>query len=190
MDFLTNFIYQFFRPRNKVIARYTFEAGDIQEQQLSKLLHQAQDTSWGKKYDYRHVKGYDDYKNRFPVQNYDQIKEDIQRMLRGESNVLWPGMTRWFAKSSGTTSDKSKFLPVTPEVLKQCHYQGGFDTVSLYLRNNPSSHFFRRKGLILGGSHSPSPVNSQIHCGDLSAVLLQNLNPLVNLIRVPKKKSF
>ncbi len=188
MDFLTNFIYQFFRPRNKVIARYTFEAGDIQEQQLSRLLHQAQDTSWGKKYDYRHVKGYDDYKNRFPVQNYDQIKDDIQRMLRGESNVLWPGMTRWFAKSSGTTSDKSKFLPVTPEVLKQCHYQGGFDTVSLYLRNNPSSHFFRRKGLILGGSHSPSPVNSQIHCGDLSAVLLQNLNPLVNLIRVPKKE--
>ncbi len=91
-------------------------------------------------------------------------------------------------KSSGTTNDKSKFLPVTPEILKGCHYKGGFDTVSIYLQNNPDSHFFASKGLILGGSHSPSPLNRNAHCGDLSAVLLQNLNPLVNLIRVPDKK--
>lgn len=141
MDFLTDFIYQFFKPRNKRIDRYTMEAGDIQEQQLRRLLEQAKNTSWGKKYDYKHVAGYDDYKNRFPVQCYDQLKGDIQRMLSGEPNVLWPGMVHWFAKSSGTTSDKSKFLPVTPEILKRCHYQGGFDTVCLYLRNNPSSHF-------------------------------------------------
>ena len=95
---------------------------------------------------------------------------------------------RWYAKSSGTTNDKSKFLPVTPEILKGCHYKGGFDTVSIYLQNNPDSHFFASKGLILGGSHSPSPLNRNAHCGDLSAVLLQNLNPLVNLIRVPDKK--
>src|SRR5699024_3656962 len=86
------------------------------------------------------------------------------------------------------TNEKSKFLPVTPEILKGCHYKGGFDTVSIYLRNHPDSHFFAGKGLILGGSHSPSPLNQNAHCGDLSAVLLQNLNPLVNLIRVPDKK--
>lgn len=188
MDFLTGFIYQFFKPRNKKIGRYALDPGGIQGQQLGRLLERAKDTSWGRKHDYRHVRGYDDYKNRFPVQGYDQVKGDIRRMLSGEADVLWPGTAHWFAKSSGTTSDKSKFLPVTPEILKQCHYQGGFDTVGLYLRNNPSSRFFRRKGLILGGSHSPSAVNAQIHCGDLSAVLLQNLNPLVNLIRVPRKE--
>lgn len=188
MDFLTNLIYQYFRPRQKSLSRYRNDAGYIQEQQLSHLLKKAQNTDWGKKYDFRHVRRYDEFRNLFPVQAYDDIKQDIQRMLRGERNVLWPGMTRWFAKSSGTTSDKSKFLPVTSDILKSSHYQGGFDVVSLYLRNNPSSQFFRRKGLILGGSHSPSEVNTQIHCGDLSAVLLQNLNPLVNLVRVPKKE--
>ena len=189
MDSLTHIIYQYFRLRHKQIDRYAEEAGTIQNRQLMRLVRKAARTSWGEKQGYRDIKSYSDFKNRFPVQNYDRIKEDVKRMINGERDVLWPGACQWFAKSSGTTSDKSKFLPVTRDILKHCHYQGGFDTVSLYLRNHPESRFFRHKGLILGGSHSPSPLNGKTHCGDLSAVLLQNLNPLVNLIRVPKKET-
>lgn len=109
-------------------------------------------------------------------------------MVNGEKNILWPSTVKWYAKSSGTTNDKSKFIPVTPEILYNCHYRGGYDTVGLYLRNHPKSRFFSKKGLILGGSHSPSPINKQAHCGDLSAVLLQNIPSLVNTVRVPKKR--
>ena len=123
-----------------------------------------------------------------PLNSYDHLKPLIERMMQGEPNLLWPGGVRWFAKSSGTTNDKSKFIPVTPEILHHCHYRGGCDSVALYLRNYPDSHFFAHKGLILGGSHAPSPLNASVHCGDLSAVLLQNLSPLVELIRVPRKR--
>ena len=165
MDFLTDFIYQFFKPRNKRIDRYTMEAGDIQEQQLRRLLEQAKNTSWGKKYDYKSIRSYSDFCQRLPLQTYDEIKPYVTRMINGERNILWPSVVRWYAKSSGTTNDKSKFLPVTPEILKGCHYKGGFDCVAIYLRNNPESRFFSKKGLILGGSHSPSPLNSEAHQG-------------------------
>jgi hypothetical protein len=107
-------------------------------------------------------------------------------MINGEKDVLWPGEIRWYAKSSGTTNDKSKFIPFTHEIRKS-HYKGGFDSVAIYLRNHPDSAFFSHKGLILGGCHSPSPLNRRAHCGDLSGILIQHINPLVNLMRVPGK---
>lgn len=188
MDILTNTISLLFRPRQKEIARFAQDADAIQHKQLKSLLSTARNTEWGLKHDYKSIQGYADFCERIPLQTYDDIKPYVTRMINGERNILWPSVVRWYAKSSGTTNDKSKFLPVTPEILKGCHYKGGFDTVSIYLQNNPDSHFFASKGLILGGSHSPSPLNRNAHCGDLSAVLLQNLNPLVNLIRVPDKK--
>lgn len=188
MDILTNTISLLFRPRQKKIARFTQDADIIQQKQLQSLLSIAQHTEWGKKHEFKSIKRYSDFSKRVPLQTYDDIKPYVLRMINGEKNILWPSTIKWYAKSSGTTNDKSKFIPVTPEILKNCHYQGGFDTVSLYLHNRPDSHFFSHKGLILGGSHSPSPLNHNAHCGDLSAVLLQNLNPLVNLIRVPDKK--
>lgn len=187
MDILTQTISYIFRPRQHAIARFASEADQIQYKQLRTLIHTARDTEWGRKHGYRDIRSYADFSARVPVQLYDDIKPYVKRMINGERNILWPSVAYWYAKSSGTTNDKSKFIPVTPEILKGCHYQGGFDTVSLYLRNRPDSRFFSGKGLILGGSHSPSPLNRKAHCGDLSAVLLQNLNPLVNLIRVPKK---
>ena len=177
----------YFAPRLKEIEQYTDHAGELQEGVLRRLIRMASNTEWGKKYDYASIRTYEDFKNRLPIQTYEEIKPYVTRLRAGEQNLLWPSTIRWFAKSSGTTNDKSKFLPVTPEILKGCHYKGGFDCVAIYLRNNPESRFFSKKGLILGGSHSPSPLNSEAHQGDLSAVLLQNLNPLVNLIRVPKK---
>ena len=188
MDILTQTISYIFRPRLQAIARFASEADRIQREQLRGLIHAARNTEWGRKHGYRDIRSYTDFSTRVPVQIYDDIKPYVERMINGERNILWPSAVYWYAKSSGTTNDKSKFIPVTPEILKGCHYQGGFDTVSLYLRNRPDSRFFSGKGLILGGSHSPSPLNRKTHCGDLSAVLLQNLNPLVNLIRVPKKQ--
>ena len=188
MDILTNTISLLFRPREKEIEKYGRDADLLQREQLRRLLSAARSTEWGLKYDYKTIRGYEDFSRRVPLQTYDDIKPYVMRMINGEGNILWPSVVRWYAKSSGTTNDKSKFIPVTSEALRGCHYKGGFDTVALYLRNTPGSRFFSKKGLILGGSHSPSPLNKRANCGDLSAVLLQNLNPLVNLMRVPSKQ--
>ncbi|MDH6343885.1 hypothetical protein M2480_002238 [Parabacteroides sp. PFB2-12] len=188
MDILTSLISPFFQHRRGNIEKFAEYSDLIQQKQLKKLLDKARHTEWGKKYDYKSIRSYQDYKERFPIQTYDDLKPYITRMVNGEKNVLWPSVVRWYARSSGTTNDKSKFIPVTDEILWRCHYKGGVDCVALYLENNPKSCFFSKKGLILGGSHSPSALNAQAHQGDLSAVLLQNLNPLVNLVRVPKKK--
>lgn len=188
MDILTRSISPIFRLRQKEIEKLSLQPDEVQRRELRALLKKASNTEWGKKYDFRNIHTYTDFCERIPLQSYEELKPYITRMINGEKNILWPTATRWYAKSSGTTSDKSKFLPVTKEILQGCHYKGGFDCVALYLRNNPESRFFSKKGLILGGSHSPSPLNKQAHCGDLSAVLLQNLNPLINLIRVPCKE--
>lgn len=188
MDILTKAISLFFLQRQKNIEKFGQDTDIIQRRQLHALLAGARCTEWGRKYDYKSIRSYEDYRQRVPLQTYDDIKPYVERMINGERNILWPSIIRWYAKSSGTTNDKSKFLPVTNEILRGCHYKGGFDCVALYLRNNPESRFFSKKGLILGGSHSPSPLNAQAHCGDLSAVLLQNLSPLVNLMRVPSKR--
>lgn len=109
-------------------------------------------------------------------------------MRQGETNVLWPGLVRWYAKSSGTTNDKSKFIPVSRDGLKDTHYAGGRDAVVWYLRNNPQSRIFDGKALILGGSHAPNYNRKNSLVGDLSAILIENINPLVNLVRVPGKE--
>lgn len=123
------------------------------------------------------------------MNTYEELKEDIDRMRHGESNVLWPGQVKWYAKSSGTTNDKSKFIPVSADGLKQIHYQGGKDVVAFYLENNPASRVLDGKALILGGSHSPNYNLTDSLVGDLSAILIENINPLANLIRVPKKQT-
>ncbi|MDD2435979.1 MAG: GH3 auxin-responsive promoter family protein [Massilibacteroides sp.] len=188
MDILTKSLSLFFRNRLKEIDSFARKADEIQHKQLKRLLSAAKETEWGRRYDYKSILSYSEFKKRIPLQSYEDIKPFVNRMINGEKNILWPSSVRWYAKSSGTTNERSKFLPITHEILQDCHYQGGYDSVALYLRNNPQSRFFRGKGLILGGSHSPSPLNHEAHCGDLSAVLLQNLSPMINWIRVPSKK--
>lgn len=188
MDILTNTISLFFQGRLKEIDLFTREADRIQTKQLKSLISTARYTEWGRSHNYKNIKSYRDFKEYVPLQSYEEIKPYVNRMINGEKNILWPSVVKWYAKSSGTTNDRSKYLPVTNEILNNCHYRGGFDSVALYLRNNPESRFFKGRGLILGGSHSPSPLNKNAHCGDLSAVLLQNLNPLINMIRVPSKE--
>lgn len=187
MDILTRVTSQIFVPRQRAIEKFAQNTDDIQRKQLHSLLCKAKCTKWGREYDFRSIRTYEDFAARLPLQGYDDIKPYVIRMINGERNVLWPSVVKWYAKSSGTTNDKSKFIPITPEI-KLAQYKGGFDCVALYLRSNPQSRFFSRKGLILGGSHSPSSLNQRAHCGDLSAVLIQNIPLIVNLFRVPKKR--
>lgn len=183
---LLNKIY--FERRLRELDRYTDQAGELQQNVLDRLLKTAAYTEWGKKYEYKSISNYEEFKSRVPVQTYEEIKFYVERLRGGEQNLLWPSNIRWFAKSSGTTNDKSKFLPVSKESLKDTHYRGGQDAVTIYLNQNPESRFFSGKGLILGGSHSPNFNMKHSLVGDLSAILIQNVNPLVNLIRVPSKK--
>lgn len=185
----TKLINLFFKPRVNAIGRYNTEASFLQEQVLHKLIVAAKNTEWGKKYDYRTIVDYEEFKRRVPVSNYDDLKPYVERMRLGEQNLIWPSEIIWFAKSSGTTNNKSKFLPVSREGLKNIHYLGGEDCLAIYLNQiNPESRFFSGKGLILGGSHVPNLSANNSLVGDLSAILMQNLNPLANLIRVPSKK--
>lgn len=185
---ITKIISKVFESRLKEIDLYDTQAGEIQQRVMARLIQQAANTEWGKKYDYKSLRTYEDFKNRLPIQTYEEVKPYVERLRAGEQNLLWPSEIRWFAKSSGTTNDKSKFLPVSKEALQNIHYQGGKDAVALYLRINPQSRFFSGKGLILGGSHSPNLNSTHSLVGDLSAILIQNVNPLVNFIRVPDKK--
>ncbi|HIZ05526.1 MAG TPA: GH3 auxin-responsive promoter family protein [Candidatus Phocaeicola gallistercoris] len=184
---LTKLIEKYFIPRQKAIELYSTQAEVIQNHVFRKLIQKAATTEWGMKYDYLHLHNYTDFQ-RVPIQNYENIKYDVDRMRHGEKNILWPGKIKWYAKSSGTTNDKSKFIPVSKDGLSQIHYKGGTDAVALYLKSNPQSKFFSGKGLILGGSHSPNYNVKDSLVGDLSAILIQNINPLANLIRVPSKK--
>lgn len=185
---ITKTISKVFNARLKEIDRYATHAGEMQHDVLMKLVRKAENTEWGKKYDYKSIRDYDQFRKRLPIQTYDDVKPYVERMMAGEKNLIWSSEIKWFAKSSGTTNDKSKFLPVSKESLRDTHYKGGADAVALYLRMNPQSRFFSGKGVILGGSHRPNLNSKYGLVGDLSAILIENINPLVNLIRVPGKK--
>lgn len=169
------------------ISKYAGNTEAIQNKVLRSLIDSAKNTEWGREHKYDEIRRYSDFVTRVGVQDYETLKGYIERMRHGESDILWKGRCRWYAKSSGTTNDKSKFIPVTAQGLQKVHYKGGYDVVSLYLRNNPQSRFFSGKGLILGGSHATNFNIKDTLVGDLSAILIENVNPLVNFLRVPDK---
>lgn len=180
----------FFSSRaDNIISSYTNDAESLQQRILQNLIERAKNTEYGKKHLFNTIHNYEEFAKKVPVNTYEELKGYIDRMRRGEANVLWHDSVKWFAKSSGTTNDKSKFIPVSREGLKKIHYAGGFDTVALYFLNNPNSKVFDGKNLILGGSHSPNYNLPNSLVGDLSAILIENINPLVNLVRVPSKKT-
>jgi hypothetical protein len=158
---------------------------DIQKETLMKLIDKASVTEWGKKYDFKSIDSVEEFQKRVPVQTYDEVKVYINRLREGETNLLWPSEIKWFAKSSGTTSDKSKFIPVTKECLEECHFRGGRDVLAIYMQNNPESKIFSGKGLTLGGSHKIDNFSTQSYYGDLSAILIENLPFWTEFIRTP-----
>jgi len=159
---------------------------EVQQDVLRKLLSSARNTEWGKKYDYASIKTPEDYRQRVPVSTYEQLQPYIERVMRGEQQILWPSEVRWFAKSSGTTNDRSKFIPVTEEALEDCHYKGTKDLLSIYCNLNPETKMFSGKGLTIGGSHQINQLHSDSYYGDLSAVLMQNLPFWAEFIRTPE----
>lgn len=158
---------------------------DVQDEWLHTLIASAENTEWGKLYDYKSILTLQQFKERVPIQNYDTLKPYIERMLQGEQNILWPSEIKWFAKSSGTTSDRSKFIPVSEEALEECHFRGGKDMLSIYCNNRPNAQIFTGKGLVLGGSHQINELCEDIHYGDLSAVLIKNLPVWAEYYRTP-----
>ena len=186
---LTQIVGKVFVSRQRELEKHQNGGEALQRAVLEHLVQTAKDTEYGRKHVFGAIKGYDDFISNVPVNTYEELKGDIDRMRQGESDVLWPGRVKWYAKSSGTTNDKSKFIPVSQEGLQKIHYAGGRDSVAIYLRNNPRSRMFDGKGLILGGSHASNYNLKDSLVGDLSAILIENINPLVNLVRVPKKQT-
>lgn len=175
MALIQNITARIFKTNVARIQRVTSDPVQYQQKTFDNLIQLSKNTEWGKKYGYADIKTVDDFKNRFPVQEYDTLKPFIDRIMHGEQNILWPSTISWFAKSSGTTSDKSKFIPVTEMALKECHYKAGRDVVGMYLLNNPASKLFTGKTLLMGGSHQINNLNHYSKFGDVSAVMMQNM---------------
>ena len=153
---------------------------------LQHLVTQAQNTEFGRKYSFTKLFTVKDFKNRVPVHEYDDIKPYILRMMNGEENVLWNTPINWFAKSSGTTSEKSKFIPISEETLKETHFKGSKDVLTNYYKNFPESDLLMGKSLVVGGSHQVNTINEEVQYGDLSAVLMQNTPFWGHWIRTPE----
>jgi hypothetical protein len=159
---------------------------EVQSEWLRKLLATARNTEWGKHYDFKSIVTPDQFKQRLPLFDYESLKGSIDRLRKGEQNILWPSEIKWFAKSSGTTSDKSKFIPVSQEALEECHFKGGKDLLSIYCNNHTETKLFDGKAIAMGGSHQIMEVNNESYYqGDLSAILIQNLPGWVEFMRTP-----
>ena len=166
----------------ELMREYPFE---FQREVFFNLINKSEKTEIGKLYGFKEIDNIAVFQQRVPVSTYDEISPYIKRVLAGEPNILWPGTTRWFAKSSGTTADKSKFIPVTEDSLKECHFRGGKDLLAIYLSYYPESRLLEGKSLSIGGSHQINEINNAAYYGDLSAVLIQNLPFWAEFKRTP-----
>lgn len=160
---------------------------EVQEEVLNQLLEFAEDTEIGKRYEFESIEKYETFRERVPIVSYEDIEPNIERTRRGEQNVFWPTSIKLFAKSSGTTNAKSKFIPVSSESLEDCHYKSGKDLLCLYLNNNENSQLFTGKSLRLGGSKQLYEDNGS-HFGDLSAILIDNMPLWAEFSSTPSSK--
>ncbi len=160
---------------------------EVQEELLQNLLRSAENTQFGRKYDFSSVKNYSTFSERIPISTYEDLEPLIEQTRRGEQNVIWPTQIKWFAKSSGTTNAKSKFIPVSSEALEDCHYKAAKDLLCLYLNNNEDAQLFTGKSLRLGGSRQVYEDNSTFF-GDLSAILIENMPMWAEFSSTPSNK--
>ncbi len=185
MPLINSLISWIMKKRMHQIELFMKYPHDVQNEWFKKLISAAKDTEWGRDHDYRNINTVDDFKEKVPISDYGKLMPYILRLRRGEQNVLWSSDIKWYAKSSGTTSSKSKYIPVSSEAMETCHFKGGKDMLSIYCNNNPNTMMFDGKGLALGGSHQISEFNNESYYGDLSAVLIQNLPFWVEFYRTP-----
>ena len=178
----------FLKKRIHQIELFRKFPNEVQQEVLRKLLVYNIDTEIGKKYNFKSIKSYKDFNNRLDAVSYEDISQSIERMRKGEQNIFWSTPIKWFAKSSGTTNAKSKFIPISYESLDDCHYKAGKDMLSLYFNNNENSQLLAGKCLRLGGSREIYENNNSYY-GDLSAIIIDNLPFWAELSSTPSQKT-
>ena len=178
----------FLKKRMHQIELFIKYPNEVQTDVLFKLMGIAKNTIIGEKYDFASIKNYQEFTERVPVFSYEQFSDKIELARRGENNIFWPSKIKWFAKSSGTTNSRSKYIPVTNESLEDCHYAAGKDLLCMYFNNNPNSQLFTGKSLRLGGSKTPYEKNGTFY-GDLSAILIDNMPFWAEFSSTPSNKT-
>lgn len=161
---------------------------EVQSELLTKMMDSAASTEFGKRYHFESIRSHTPFKNEVPLQEYADVKPYVDRLMNGEQHLLWPGETKWFAKSSGTTSGRSKFIPVTRDSLMDCHYKGGKDLLALYYHNFPNRKLYNGKHLIIGGSAQINYLSNDSYFGDLSAIIVKNLPWWAEIRRTPSRE--
>jgi hypothetical protein len=161
---------------------------EVQTELLVKMMETAASTEFGKQYRFKGILSHEAFKQEVPLQEYEQVKPFVDRLMNGEQHLLWPGETKWFAKSSGTTTGRSKFIPVTRDSLMDCHYKGGKDLLALYYHNYPNRKLYNGKHLIIGGSAQINYLSNDSYFGDLSAIIVKNLPWWAEIRRTPSKE--
>ncbi len=186
MKLLSPAISRLARLRLSRIEHWVSNPHEVQHEVFKDLITAAQYTEIGRKYDFKNLFTLEAFKAAVPIHEYEDLKPYIERIMQGEQYLLWNTPIKWFAKSSGTTSDKSKFIPISQESLEACHFQGAKDVITLYYKFFPESDLLMGKGLVIGGSHQVSKVDDDIQYGDLSAVLMQNTPFWGHWLRTPE----
>lgn len=187
MEILNSILSWVMKKRIHQIELFMKYPHEVQNELLEEMVKKSAKTEYGKQYGFGTIENYEHFKNKVPVVSYEDLYPYIERLMKGEQNVLWHSEIRWFAKSSGTTNSRSKFIPVSQEALDDCHYKGGKDLLSIYFNNYPDAKMFTGKGLVIGGSHQINQFdeNSNSYYGDVSAVLLKNLPWWAQMVRTP-----
>lgn len=187
MEILNSIMSWVMKKRIHQIELFMKYPHEVQNELLLDLLKKSRKTQYGVKFGFDRIGSADEYARTVPIVNYESLFPYIEKLMKGHQNVLWPTEVKWFAKSSGTTNSRSKFIPVSNEALEDCHYKGGKDLLSIYYNNYPDAKMFAGKGLVIGGSHQLNQFdkNSKSYYGDVSAVLLKNLPWWAQMVRTP-----
>lgn len=188
VQFINSIISWFLKKRKHQMELFLKYPVDVQRELLQKLLNTAKNTTFGKQYNFADIKNYDDFANTVPIQKYESIEPLIERCRQGEQNLFWSSKIKWFAKSSGTTNAKSKFIPVSDEAIENCHMKAGKDMLCLYINNNEDAKLFTGKGLRLGGS-ATIYENNNTYFGDLSAIIIENMPFWADYSSAPKQET-
>ena len=186
MKFLSPTISRLARMRFWRVENWSRHPVAVQREVLQELVTAAQHTSFGKKHKFSTLFTLKEFKKMVPIHSYEDMKPYVERMMNGEENILWNTPINWFAKSSGTTSDKSKFIPISEESLQDNHFKASKDVLATYYNNFPGSDLLTGKSLVVGGSHQLNKMNEEIQYGDLSAVLMQNTPFWGQWLRTPE----
>ncbi len=188
---IKNSIVKFFiEPRLHEIQRFMANPYEVQHLVFVELISKAAKTEWGRKYDYASIDSIKKYQERVPVSTYEELFPYFERILKGENNLLWNTKIDWFAKSSGTTNSRSKFVPVSREAIADCHHKAGKDMLAMIFENYPETKVFDGKTLAIGGSHTPNPQAEGTNIGDVSAIIVENLPLWAEYSRAPNREVF